>query len=43
MGKWWGIEGVIMANVLSFVLMNIVLWIQTNKILQLKASGIWNS
>jgi O-antigen/teichoic acid export membrane protein len=41
MGKQWGIEGVIAANIIAFVFMNIVLWIQTNKILQHKASGIW--
>lgn len=41
MGTWWGIEGVITANILAFVFMNIMLWIQTNKILQHKASGIW--
>jgi O-antigen/teichoic acid export membrane protein len=43
MGNWWGIEGVIMANVIFFVFMNIILWVQNNKILRLKASGIWNS
>lgn len=42
LGKLWGIEGVIVSNVIAFVFMNIVLWIQTNKILQHKASGIWN-
>jgi O-antigen/teichoic acid export membrane protein len=43
MGKLWGIEGVILANVLAFAFMNIVIWIQANKILQQKAYGIWNS
>ena len=43
MGKWMGIEGVVIANIIIFVFMNIVLWIQTNKILGHKASGIWNS
>jgi len=43
LGRLWGIEGVIIANLLAFVFMNIVLWIQTNKILQQKAFGIWNS
>jgi O-antigen/teichoic acid export membrane protein len=43
MGKLLGIEGVILANVIAFILMNIVLWIQTNKILHQKAIGIWNS
>lgn len=43
MGKWMGIEGVVIANIIMFVFMNIVLWIQTNKILGHKASGIWNS
>jgi len=38
----WGLEGVVMANVAAFILMNIVLWIQTNKILANKATGIWN-
>jgi O-antigen/teichoic acid export membrane protein len=41
MGKRWGIEGVITANIIAFVFMNIMLWIQTNKILQHKASGVW--
>jgi len=43
MGKWWGIEGVILANIIAFVLMNVILWIQTNKLLNQKASGIWNA
>lgn len=43
LGKTMGIEGVIIANIIAFVLMNIVLWIQTNKIVQQRAIGIWNS
>jgi O-antigen/teichoic acid export membrane protein len=42
MGKALGIEGVILANVVAFVLMSIVLWVQTNKILGHRAFGIWN-
>lgn len=43
MGMRWGIEGVIIANITFFIIMSVVLWIQNNKILRLKASGIWNS
>lgn len=43
LGKLLGIEGVIIANIVAFVFMNIVLWVQTNKILHKKAIGIWNS
>jgi O-antigen/teichoic acid export membrane protein len=42
MGKWLGIEGVIIANIIAFVFMNVFLWIQINKILRHKAVGIWN-
>lgn len=42
LGRLLGIEGVVIANIVSFVFMIIVLWIQTNKILHHKASGIWN-
>lgn len=43
LGKWMGIEGVVIANIIAFVFMNTVLWVQINKILRHKASGIWNS
>jgi len=43
MGKWLGIEGVVFANIIAFVFMNTILWIQTNKILRHKAFGIWNA
>ena len=43
MGKWMGIEGVVIANIIAFVFMNTILWIQTNKILRHKAFGIWNA
>jgi O-antigen/teichoic acid export membrane protein len=43
MGKLWGIEGVVLSNIITFVFMNIVLWVQADRILQNKASGIWNS
>ena len=43
LGKTFGIEGVIFSNIITFIFMNIVLWIQTNKILQNKAFGIWNA
>jgi O-antigen/teichoic acid export membrane protein len=42
MGKWWGIEGVILSNVIAFAFMSMVLWVQTNKILHQQAYGIWN-
>lgn len=42
LGRVLGIEGVVLANIAAFVFMNILLWIQTNKIVQNKASGIWN-
>lgn len=42
MAKLWGIEGVVFANIITFVIMNIVLWIQTNKIANRVASGLWN-
>lgn len=37
-----GVSGVVLSNVLMFALMCIVLWIQSNKIVYKKASGIWN-
>ena len=43
LGKALGIEGVILSNIITFVFMNIVLWIQSNRILQNKAFGIWNA
>jgi O-antigen/teichoic acid export membrane protein len=43
MCKWWGLEGVVIANIISFIFMNSILWIQTNKILRHRATGIWNS
>lgn len=42
LGKLLGVEGVILANIVSYVFMNTVLWIQTSKILRNTASGIWN-
>lgn len=41
--KYMGIEGIVLSNIVFFALMNIVLWIQTNKIINRKAFGIWNS
>jgi O-antigen/teichoic acid export membrane protein len=41
LGKWLGIEGVVLANIVTYVFMNVILWIQTNKIVQQKAVGIW--
>ena len=43
LGKIWGVEGVISANIIGFLFMNLVLWIQTNKLLRQKAVGIWNA
>lgn len=42
LGKMFDIEGVIIANILSFIFMDIVLWIQTDKLIHQKATGIWN-
>ena len=43
LGKQLGIGGVVLANIITFVFMNITLWAQTNKLLQNKASGLWNA
>lgn len=43
MGKHWGIEGVIVANVISFIVMDIILWMQADRLLNHNASGIWNA
>lgn len=42
LGNWLGIEGVVLSKIMAFVFMNIMLWIQINKILEHKASGVWN-
>ncbi|TKT87656.1 lipopolysaccharide biosynthesis protein [Dyadobacter frigoris] len=43
LGKNFGLQGVVFSNVIIFVAMNVVLWIQTNKVLNNEVSGIWNS
>jgi len=43
LGKWIGISGVTISNVVVFIMMGIVLYIQCNKILNKSASGIWNA
>jgi O-antigen/teichoic acid export membrane protein len=42
LGKYMGISGVIYSNVIIFVFMGIVLFIQSKKILNSEAKGIWN-
>jgi len=42
LGKFWGIEGVVLSNIITFIFMNVVLWIQTDRILKDKAYGVWN-
>lgn len=42
LGRLWGIEGVVLSNVVAFIFMSSILWIQTNKIMEKKAVGIWN-
>lgn len=43
LAKVWGVEGVVIANIITFVFMNVILWVQTNKIIQKKAAGLWNA
>lgn len=38
----YGIEGVVFSNIITIFFMNVIFWIQSNKILTKKASGIWN-
>lgn len=40
-GKYVGVSGVVLANTIVMLFMLIVLWIQINKIINKKASGIW--
>ncbi|MDO3628845.1 lipopolysaccharide biosynthesis protein [Mucilaginibacter sp. BT774] len=42
LGKYMGIPGVTYSNVIIFVFMGIVLFIQSKKILNSEAKGIWN-
>ena len=42
LGKLMGIPGVTYSNVIIFVFMGIVLFIQSKKILNSEAKGIWN-
>lgn len=42
LGKYFGLEGVVLSNVVLFLFMDIVLWRQVNKVLANKAKGIWN-
>lgn len=42
LGRIYGIEGVITANIIAFLFMNIILWIQADKLIKQKASGLWD-
>lgn len=42
LGKFFGIAGIILSNVIIFILMGAVLWIQTEKVLNQNDSGIWS-
>jgi len=37
-----GVNGVVISNLLMFIGMNIILWIQTDKILALEDNGLWS-
>jgi O-antigen/teichoic acid export membrane protein len=43
LGRHYGLIGIVWADIIFFTIMNTILWIQTNKVLNGKASGIWNS
>lgn len=43
LGKWFGLAGVTMANTILFILMSTVFYIQTNKIINKTAAGIFNA
>lgn len=40
--KWWGLKGIISANILVSIIHSIISQIQFNKIINDKAQGIWN-
>lgn len=42
LGRYFGVPGVTLSNVIIFIIMGIILWIQCNKILNRTATGIWN-
>jgi O-antigen/teichoic acid export membrane protein len=42
LGRMFGIEGVIIANIIAFLFMNIILWIQNDKLIKQEATGIWD-
>lgn len=42
LGRIWGIQGVVMSNILIHLLMSVVFYIQTEKIINKNATGIWN-
>ena len=41
LSKIWGVAGVTVANIIVFVFMGTIFYIQTRKILADKATGIW--
>lgn len=41
-GRLYGTAGVTMSNVILFILMGVVLWIQSSKIINQTATGVWN-
>lgn len=43
LGQNFGIEGVVTSNIILFLFMTVTFWIQVNKILASKATGLWNS
>jgi Na+-driven multidrug efflux pump len=42
LGKFFGVAGVTLSNVIIFVIMGAVLWIQSIKVLNKSAIGVWN-
>ncbi len=43
LGKYFGLAGITMANTILFMLMSIVFYIQTNKVINNTATGIYNA
>ncbi|HJP62397.1 MAG TPA: oligosaccharide flippase family protein [Mucilaginibacter sp.] len=42
LGRFFGVAGVTLSNVVIFVIMGVILWIQCTKILNKSATGLWN-
>lgn len=42
LGKWYGINGLLTANILVLIFGSVLVYIQYKKIITFKASGIWN-